>query len=332
MNRSDVLWMATAVTVHLLLLAAIAWQNGGLEAVWGVHDAVYYTAHLADPLLQGDVSWWGNLTYRAMRVGYILLALPFRWLGVVPAFITVNLAAVAAGTVAIRQVASLHGASLPLASAVWILNPGALMSTAMLLPDTIAWTAIVFSLLAMHHRKWGVAAGLAVLAVVTKEASLAPVGLAGVVFAGSERDWRPLMPTVSAGVGWLLLLTVSTLRFGSATHGSFIDFVPFSGWVEAFQFWIPGRTRSMVVGLFVLASGLFVLWVWWRRRTLFLTAAAGQAVLMLLLAGVVVAPMSNSLRIGGLFWPILAATYPVATRVDLRRRAPARRGSSEPAP
>lgn len=309
MTASDWRWAGGAIAVHLLLLAGIAWQNGGLEPVWGVHDAVYYTAHLADPLLQGDVSWWGNLTYRAMRVGYILLALPFRWLGVVPALITVNIVAVAGGVVGIRRVASLHGASMLVASVVWILNPGALMSTALLLPDTIAWTAILFSLLAMLRRSWSVAAGLAVLAVATKEASLAAISVAGLAYAWSEHDWRPLVPAASAGIGWLGLLAVATLRLGPATHGAFIK-PPFSGWIGATDFWFPDRPRSMIVGLFMLASGLLVLWVWWQRQSLFLAAGVGQAVLMFFLADVVVAPMSNSLRIGGLFWPTLAATSP----------------------
>ncbi len=310
MRASDWKWAIAGIGAHLLLLAAIALQNGGLEPVWSIHDATYYTAHLADPLLQGDLDWWGNLTYRAIRVGYILLALPFRWLGVSTALILVNLFAVGGGVLAVRRIAKQHGGSSTLSTLVWVLNPGALMTTALLLPDTIAWTMILFTLLAIHRRRWWLASLLAVFAVLTKEASLVAIGAAGLVGAWSIRDWRPALPALAGGVVHLSLLTILTRFFGPSTHGDFVVWTPLRGWIEVFDIWIPDRTRSLVVGLFVFASGVLVFLAWWRRRRcIFLAGAAGQAALMLFLDAVVIFPMSNSPRIAGLFWPVLVATH-----------------------
>ncbi len=310
MGATNWKWAIAGVGTHLLLLAAIAFQNGGLEPLWSIHDATYYTAHLADPFLQGDLDWWGNLTYRAIRVGYILLALPFRWLGVSTALILVNLIAVGAGVIAARRIAELHGASPTLSTLVWVFNPGALMVTALLLPDTVAWTMILFTLLAIHQRRWWLSSLLAVLAVLTKEASLVAIGAAGLVYAWSLRDWRPALPAMAGGVVHLSLLSVLTRFLGPSTHGDFVVWTPLLGWIEVFDIWIPDRMRSLVVGLFVLASGILVLLVWWRRRRcIFLAGAAGQAGLMLFLDAIVIFPMSNSLRIAGLFWPVLVATH-----------------------
>lgn len=308
---ADALWALGAIAVHLAVLAGVALQNdGALQPLYGIHDATYYTAHLEDPLLRGDLDSWDNIPYRALRVGYVALALPFRWLGTVPALVLVNLAAVALGVVVIRRIGAIHGASQLWTSAIWILNPGALVATALLLPDTVAWAAILVALLAMRSRRWVLACGLTILAVLTKEASLVAVGAAAVVVGWRSRDWKPLLPVAVAGGLHITFLVALTSIFGPSFHSAFVT-LPLRGWIDVWSVWEAGRPISRIVGLFVLASGLLVLLAWARRpRNEFLAAAGGQALLMLVLQEVVVFPLSNSTRIGGLFWPMLVATHP----------------------
>lgn len=295
MNRHDWLWVSVAVSAHLTLFLVSDWQ-----AYSALHDAVFYREYLSDPLLQ-DVSW-GNLTYWGLRVGFILLALPFRWLGVVPALVLVSLIAVAAGVVAIRRISG----NDRVASAIWVANPGAMMSTVLILPDTIAWTAILWSLVLMQRRRLVLASVVAVLAVLTKEASLAALGLAGLVAAWSGRDRRLLVPFASAGVAYALWFRFLVISHGPSIHDSFVTW-PLFGWVEVVGMW-GNRPLSAVLGVFILASGFLVLGVWLRRwRDVYLAAASGQAGLMFLLHAALIAPMSNSTRFGGLFWPMLAA-------------------------
>lgn len=305
----DHLWMGVAIVAHLSLVALAAANFGGsLAPLYEHHDAIYYTAHLADPLLQGDLSWWDNIPYRALRSGFIVLALPFRWIGGTQALMIANLIGLAAGVVAIRRIAEIHGADSKLATLFWILNPGALISTVLLLPDTIAWAAILFAVLALRDKRWAIAAALTVFAVLTKEASIAAVGMSALVLSWLDRDWRPLIAPAIAGATHLGFLAFLTSRFGESFHGKFIGW-PLEGWYDVLDIWDETIPVSIVAGVFVFISGLIVLGVWWRRKdNIFMAAAGAQALLMLLLQGVVIYTLSNTLRIAGLFWPMIVAT------------------------
>lgn len=306
LTRDELSWVCFAAAVHLIFLLLVAQANQwSLEPLAAAHDGQYYITHLNDPLLLNPPDW-ENIPYRALRIGVVLLALPFRWLGAIPALATVNLVAIAIGTWAIRRVALQNGASQRIAALVWIFNPGALVATALLLPDTLAWAAILLTTLAMSSKKWGMAMGLGVLAVATKEASLVALGMLGI--AGFESSRRSLLPVAAGGLWHLGLLALLTLRFGDSYHSVFIE-LPFTGWDDAWRIWIVGeRWIALVVGLFFLAVAVVVLIAWLRRRSLILAAAAGHALLLAVLSGIVLAPMANTTRIGGLFLPALAAT------------------------
>lgn len=303
-------WPLLAVLVHLAFLATVAAANGWtLQPLIDAHDGEYYVAHLADPLLQGDVEWWDNVPYRALRSGYVLVSLPFRWLGVVPALIVANLVAVAMGTHLIRMLASRHGANVRLAGLVWILNPGALIGTAFLLPDTIAWVAILLAMMAMVRSRWGWATILTIVAVMTKEASLVAIGLAALMMAWRERKPLALLPVVTAGVLHVSTLAFLVWRFGPTLHTRFLDW-PLVGWVQVYQHWGTGvrGAPSAVVGTFFLVVGIVVVVRWWRSKSFYLAPAAGHALLMLMVDGGTLAPLVNTTRIGGLFLPLLFAT------------------------
>lgn len=307
-------WFSIAVLVHLLFLTAVARANSwSLDPLVAIHDGIYYVTHLDDLLLQSVPEWWDNVPYRAIRVGFVLLALPFKFFGSVPALVIANLVGVGAGAVAIRAVARRHGASENIAWAVWVLNPGALVASALILPDTIAWAAILMALLAIDDRKWILATALCIFAALTKEASLAALGLAALMKLRTGSP-KALIPVGLAGAAHVGLLAILIASFGAPSHTGFLSW-PLVGWVEAVPEWLSFRPFSGVVGIFVFASGLLVIVRWWRSKSFYLAAAAGQALLMVFLSALVVAPLAATARIGGLFWPLLAATYSKAERM-----------------
>lgn len=304
---SNVRWSLAAIALHLGFLALVASANDwNLSPLIEAHDGGYYLSHLEDPLLLSPPEWWDNVPYRGVRLGYIVLSLPFRWLGGITALVVANMVGLVAGLHAIRAIARRCGANSRIAGIVWIFNPGALASTALLLPDTIAWAAILLALLAMADRKWAWATLAAVFAVATKEASLAALVLPAAV------QWKrgrraAAVPVVSAGAFQASILTLLVARFGPSFHDSFVTW-PLKGWIEAIPWWLDGHVLSGVAGLLALLGGLAVIFIWLRRRSFYLGAAAGQAVLLISLSFVVVAPMVNTARVAGLFWPLLAAT------------------------
>lgn len=307
LRRGQWRWFGLAVVVHTIFLGAVAQANGwSLEPLVAIHDGSYYVSHLADPFLQNVPEWWDNVPYRAIRFGYVLVALPFKGFGAVPALVVANLLGVGVGALAAREIARRHGASQNAAWFIWVINPGALVATALILPDTIAWAAILLALLAMGAKRWGWAAGLTLFAVLTKEASLVALGLASLV-ALRNGERRALVPVGVAAAGHLGLLAILVWQFGGPAHAGFFS-PPLLGWLGAVPEWLSFRPLSGIVGLFVLTSGVLVIVRWWKLRSLYLAAAAGQAILMLFLSTTVVAPLAASARIGGLFWPLLAAT------------------------
>ena len=298
-------WIAIGVLVHVTLLLLIEFR-WGIDTLLPLHDAGFYITQLQDPLLTGDLpDWYDNIPYRGLRIGYVLLALPFRWLGPIPALMTANLIAVGTGVWAIMTIARRHGVDPRWAALAWILNPGAIIATALLLPDTIAWAAILLSIIALERRRWVAAVLLGVFAVATKEASLA--ALAMVAVAGFKRDRRTSLP-FAAGIAWhLVFLSYWVSRYGSSFHSEFIS-MPFKGWIDAWRLGWDNRPISQFAAFLVLCCGVVVLVMWWRRRSsLYLAAAAGQALLMIVVDYEILIPISNSVRVGGLFLPILVA-------------------------
>jgi hypothetical protein len=305
--RRAIAWALAAIAIHGLFLTLVAAANGwSLQPLIEIHDGIYYTSHLRDPLLIDAPEWWDNVPYRAIRVGYVLLALPFRFLGAVPALVIVNLLAMGVGAVVIREIAIRHGASRVLAWSIWVANPGALVGTALLLPDTVAWVAILLTLVFIDDDRIGWAIGFGLLAVITKESSLVAIALAGLTRA-RQGDRRALIPAMVAAAGHLSLFTLLVLRFGGTAYANFLSW-PMTGWFGAASRWIQRGPLSLSLGLLTLTGSVYVIAIWWRRRSFYLGAAVGHAVLTVFLAPVVLGPMANTSRIGGLYWPLLAAT------------------------
>ena len=311
-RRHAVRWAFIAVVVQLLLLVLVMrTKDWSLQSMLELHDGVYYVAHLENPLLRGSLDGWDNIPYRALRVGYVLVALPLRWMGSVSALVVVHLLSVAVGAFAIREVAARQGVNEDGASLVWAMNPGALVAGAFVLPDVLAWTSILLCLLAMEDHRWGRATAWAVLAVLTKEASLVPIGLVGL--AMWRRDHRSLLPAATAGVIHISFLSALVSRFGPSSHSDFVTF-PFFGWVNVAPHLIDGRFVSGPVALAVLASALMVVWVWRHHRSIYVVAAVGQAMLVLVLSATVLVSWVATARIGGLMWVLLAASVPWGDR------------------
>lgn len=304
----EVGWPAgLALAFHILvLIGASSLVEGGLDRWIHLHDGQFYVAHLKDPLLEGQLDAFDNVPYRAIRVGYVLFALPFRWLGEVPALVITNLLAVAVGALLVRRIAERNGADRRLTVLIWVINPGAIVSTALLLPDTVAWTLIIGCLIAIDQSQWIRAMVLGVLAVMTKEASLVALGIAGLTKA-IQGERRAISPAL-AGLGiHALTLTYLTSRFGPSFHDSFLT-LPFVGWLDVFRIWQDDFYLNALMGYLMFAGSVVVVAEWIRRRSFYLGAAAGHALLTLFLTSEVLVGILNSARISGLFWPLLVAT------------------------
>lgn len=302
-------WPLAAVGFHLALVVTIWIVNDwSLRPVLDAHDGQFYVAHLRDPLLMGSLEAWegANIPYRVVRIGYVFAALPLRWLGAVPALVIVNLVAVGAGAYAVREIARRHRADERLASVVWILNPGALVATALVLPDVLAWCLVLFGLLAMDERRWIPATLLGVLAVMTKMASLAALGMASLMKLRRGRK-AAVMPVVIPALVHGAALGIATWRFGPSVHERFITW-PFDGWIAVIGRWAGVPLINPLMGALLFSGGILVVVAWLRRRSFFLSAAAGQALMAAFLSSSVLLPMANTARIAGLFWPLLFAT------------------------
>jgi hypothetical protein len=210
----------------------------------------------------------------------------------------VNLGVVLAGGYVTTRLAIELRAS-PWAGLAFALNPLVVASTALDLADGMAVALLVGVVLALRRQRWGVATGLAVLAVLTKETSwLAVAALAiGVPAAGRLRPRVVLAAVPAVTLGAWALYVRSRLP-GPGTQVEEVTGVPFGGYSQAYRLaWRPDALwGDAVVAALLVAVAVVIVVRWWTRRTPELWAALPFALLVPFLSGQVVHWSTNSIR------------------------------------
>jgi hypothetical protein len=260
------------------------------------HDGQAFWTQARDPLLLQQPSPVERLDrprYRAQRVAYPAMASFGRIFGeggLLWSLALINVAAAAIGTWLCARLAVRLGAPST-CGLVFGLSPLVLFATALDLNDAVALAGLVGFALAARQGRWVVATLLAVLAVLSRETSLLAV-LAVAVLGGPPPALarrRTAAVAVAATTGWFLY--VRAMLGPDDTKLPEIVLVPFRGFVDATdQFWRPrGTWEDAAVAAMVVATAVWVVARWLRRRTFEMTLALPSALIVPFLGAPVVA-------------------------------------------
>lgn len=278
------------------------------------HDGVSFWTLARDPLLlepEDAQRFTDRPQYRAQRIGYPMLAAPWRLLGeraLLWGLLLTNLVAVFAGGYASARLARALG--MPeRASLAFAMNPGVFLAVLFDLSDAVALLFVVCTALAMVRGRVGWAVVASTAAALTKEPTLfATAALAasypwGVRGAGGA-PLRPLgvrarmlvavVPVVACGL-WAVYVR-ARLGWRSAPIEEFD--VPLAGYLDAWRrYWAPARAYGeAALSTAVLLTGAAIVVRFWRRRTFLLAAALPYALLSWTLTIGIVHLMTNFLR------------------------------------
>jgi hypothetical protein len=289
------------------------------------HDGEWYWNLARDPLLNDKAALDTRLdrpAYRAQRIGYPLLAAPWKLGGetsLVWGLVMTNLVALGAGTAIAAGLVRRLGCR-PAAVLAFPLAPATFIAVFGDLPDAIAIAACLGALLAVHRRdlRWVVVASI--IAVLAKDVMI--IGLVGlaVLGPGIPRRFRIalVVPGAVAGALWAGYVR---LRLGS-DGGALQEFVavPYRGirdaWVDR---WQPGGRPELLFASILLALlSLVVVVLFIRRRTPELAMAVPFALLVPFFSPQVLDVPINSYRgVGPMLTLLVLEVYREArNRVD----------------
>lgn len=246
------------------------------------HDGIFFWELARDPLLLDPALLAVTLdrpVYRAQRIGYPLLAAPWRAFGegaLLWGMVVTNLVAVFAGTLATARWSAGRGgrasvgylfAAFPL---VWL---GLLFDFG----EVVALAALVVALSMHEQRRTGVASVAGIVAALSREPMLAP--LAFVALFGRGRSWRDraalVVPAGVAAAAWRLY---ATSRLEDLSSSEIVEFraVPFAGLADAVRVsWtLPGDLVQAAMAVVLLGAGVVAFAAWARDRSSVVLAAA----------------------------------------------------------
>jgi hypothetical protein len=293
------------------------------------HDGERFWLLARDPLLLGGESLATDLdrpSYRAQRIGYPLLAAPWRLGGeqsLLWGLFVTNVIVVGLGALATGALASDRGGSALLAYA-FAANPLVWLALLFDLSDAVALAALMGTIWAASRARKGITAGLGVVAVLARETSLAGLAAAALLGAGLQRRIRFLMvvPGLLVGAAWRLYV-VTRPGFGNETGSREFSLVPFSGYLDVWSHGLPSTSDwvYLIITIGLLAFSTFVVAMWRRdKRDVLLCAALPYAVAMPFLAPIVIDVPVNSARVIGPAVTLVA--------VYLMTRSPAEQGEA----
>ena len=267
------------------------------------HDGENSWVLARDPLLLDDdaADRFDRPTYRSQRIGYPLLAAPWRMGGeqaLLWGLVLTNLAAIVFGTWAAGRLGDGH----PPAAYAFAFNPLVILALLFDFADAVALAGVVAALLAASRNRLGLAAAAGILAALAKEPSLLALGAAAALARGlSMRARLALVAPGLAAAGLWHLYVVSRPGFGADPEVQELEAVPFRGFVDAWDrswgpgdHWFDAAVAALLVAVAVVAVVLAV-----RRRDLASTAALGPCLLLPFLSAQVVALPTNSVRAVG---------------------------------
>lgn len=268
------------------------------------HDGQAFWLLARDPLLVHGkeflAPYLDRPTYRAQRIGYPLLAAPWRLGGetaLLWGLLATNLAVILVGGLVARSlVAHLGGASR--GSLAFALCPGVLLATLFSLSDALALALLLATALAMTRRRIGVAVACGVLAALTKESAL--LGLAGFAFLTPRLPARTrallFAAPAAAAAAWALYVR---WRLGWQVAAPVHELAPpFWGYLDAFRRgWSPiGNWSDAFVAFALVPFAVFGIGRWWSRRTLLLAGGVPFLLLVPFLSAGILDLANNSLR------------------------------------
>ena len=263
------------------------------------HDGENSWVLARDPLLLDDAAAdrFDRPVYRAQRIGYPLLAAPWRLAGeqaLLWGLVVTNIVAIVAGTWAAGRLGAAYA---------FAFNPLVILALLFDFADAVALAGVVLALLAAARGRVGLAAAASVGAALAKEPSLLALGAAAVLTRGLPAKVRValLVPGAVAAGAWRLYV-MSRPGFGTDPQVQELEAVPFRGFVDAWdRSWGPGdHWFDAAVAVVLVGVAVAVAVVWFRRRDLASSAALGPCLLLPFLSAQVLALPTNSLRAVGM--------------------------------
>ncbi len=292
------------------------------------HDGESFWLLARDPTLSGGADLaehFDRPTYRAQRIGYPLLASPWRLGGeqaLVWGLVATNLAAVAVGTFLAGSIVARQGGP-PLAGYAFAANPLVWLALLFDFSDAVALAGLVGVVLALRRGRPGLAGVVGVVAALAKESSLLGIGALAVLGRGLSLRQRALLaiPPGVAALAWRLYV-IAQPGFTSDAQVQEFALIPFSGFEEAWRLgWSPsGEWVHAAISIALVPVAVLVVVAWSRRRgSLELCAALPFALFVPFLSGQVLDIPINSVRAIG-----PALTLGAVGVLAARQRDPAR--------
>lgn len=268
------------------------------------HDGQAFWLLARDPLLVHGkellAPYLDRPAYRAQRIGYPLLAAPWRLGGetaLLWGLLTTNLAVVLGGGLVAASLVSHLGAASR-ASMAFALSPGVLLATLFSLSDALALALLLATALALSRRRIGVAVVCGVLGALTKESAL--LGLAGFALLAprlSSRSRALLFAAPAAASGaWALYVR---WRLGWQVAAPLHELAPpFWGYVDAWRrgWSLVGNWSDAVIAFALVPFAILGLHRWYSRRTLLLAGGVPFLLLIPFLSAGILDLADNSLR------------------------------------
>lgn len=286
------------------------------------HDGENFWLLARDPVLSGDglAEWFDRPVYRAQRIGYPLLAAPWRLAGeqaLLWGLVVTNVLAVAVGTWAAGSLVADRGGP-PLGGYVYAGNPLVWFAVLFDLSDAVALAGLVGVVLALRRGRVGWASAGAVVAALAKESSCLGIGAIALLGRGLTVRDRVLVagPAALSVIGWRLYVMAQP-GFGTDAQVQEFVAVPFAGYVDAWRTaWSPdGQWLNAAVAIALVPVAVAVAIAWWRRReSVELSAALPYALFVPFLSVQVLDIAISSLRAIGPSLTLGAMAF-VATRL-----------------
>lgn len=272
------------------------------------HDGDRFWQLARDPLLRDDQSlerYLDRPMYRAQRIGYPVLAAPWRLFGegaLLWGLVVTNIVAIGAGSWVVGLWSASRGGPGRLAYA-FAFNPLALYSLVFDLGDAVALAGLVAAVYLFERRRLLPMVVAACIAALAKEPTL--LGLAGVALLVPNRSprHRSLLvgPAAVLVLGWRVYVA-SRPAFTQGAQVEEFTRAPFSGFIDSWRlgWWPEGRwpQASLSLGLLAVAIACVVLWARDRRR-IELAAALPFALMSPFLSAQVVSLWHNTVRAVG---------------------------------
>jgi hypothetical protein len=272
------------------------------------HDGQQFWILARDPLLLEGIVTAEPLDrplYRAQRIGYPLLASPWRIGGerlLIWGLLVTNLVVVAVGTALAAGLGGTERRRYP-SGLAFAASPLVWLAVLYDFSDALALAGLLGMLVGLRGRRTGWAVASVVVACLAKETSLlAVLAVAGIGRGLGRRERAGLVLAGILPLGVWRLYAMSRPSFGSDPEVREFSIVPFAGFIDAWrigwspqELWGDAAAAMLLVVLMALVAA-----TWWRNRGSWeLTGALPYALMLPFLSHHVVGISVNVVRAVG---------------------------------